>query len=146
MANDQAMTAPGVPGFNLRPLLLLLGVAAAVAVGITVVLWWRGPNWNLLYGNLSDSDASAVVQSLQTAGIEYKLDSQSGAIMVPAERVHDARLQLAAQGLPEGKNGSFELMNKDPGFGVSQFMESARYQYALESELARTISSLQSVE
>jgi flagellar M-ring protein FliF len=137
---------PGALGLNVRPLLLLLGVALAVAAGVTVVLWWRGPNWSLLYGNLSDSDSSSVVQALQTGGIEYKLDNSSGAIMVPAERVHDARLQLASQGLPQGKNGSFELMNKDPGFGVSQFMESARYQYALESELARTISSLQAVE
>jgi flagellar M-ring protein FliF len=110
------------------------------------VLWWKGPNWSLLYGNLSDSDASGVVQALQTGGIEYKLDNTSGAIMVPAERVHDARLQLASQGLPQGKNSSFELISKDPGFGVSQFMENARYQYALESELARTISALQAVE
>ena len=111
-----------------------------MAAGVAVVLWWQGPNWSLLYGNLSDADASSVVQALQTAGIEYKLDNASGAIMVPAERVHDARLQLAAQGLPEGKSSSLDLMNKDPGFGVSQFMENARYQYALESELARTIS------
>jgi flagellar M-ring protein FliF len=66
--------------------------------------------------------------------------------MVPAERVHDARLQLAAQGLPEGKGAGFEMISKDPGFGVSEFMESARYQYALENELARTIASLQAVE
>ena len=105
-----------------------------------MVLWWRGPNWSLLYGNLSDSDASSVVQALQTAGIEYKLDDASGAIMVPAERVRDARLQLASQGLPQGKNGGFALISKDPGFGVSQFMENARYQYALETELAQTIS------
>jgi flagellar M-ring protein FliF len=87
-----------------------------------------------------------VVQALQTAAIEYKLDSNSGAIMVPAERVHEARLQLAGQGLPQGKTASLDLMSKDPGFGVSQFMENARYQYALEGELARTISSLQAVE
>ena len=121
-------------------------MALAVAAGVTVVLWWKGPNWSLLYGNLSDSDAGSVVQALQAGGIEYKLDNVSGAIMVPAERVHDARLQLASQGLPQGKNSSFEMISKDPGFGVSQFMESARYQYALESELARTISSLQAVE
>jgi flagellar M-ring protein FliF len=146
MANNQTIVAPGALGLNIRPLLLLLGVALAVAAGVTVVLWWKGPNWSLLYGNLSDSDASGVVQALQTGGIEYKLDNTSGAIMVPAERVHDARLQLASQGLPQGKNSSFELISKDPGFGVSQFMENARYQYALESELARTISALQAVE
>lgn len=146
MANNQTMTLPGAIGFNLRPILLLVGIAAAVAAGVVVVLWWKGPNWSLLYGNLADSDASAVVQSLQTAGIEYKLDNTTGAIMVPAERVHDARLQLASQGLPEGKSSGLELISKDPGFGVSQFMENARYQYALESELAKTISSLQAVE
>jgi flagellar M-ring protein FliF len=37
-------------------------------------------------------------------------------------------------------------MSKEPGFGVSQFMEGARYQHALETELARTISNLQPVE
>ena len=145
MANETIVVPPPL-GFNVRPLLLLLGVALAVAAGVTVVLWWKGPDWTLLYGNLSDSDASSVIQSLQAGGIEYKIDNASGAIMVPGERVRDARMQLAAQGLPQGKNSSFEMISKDPGFGVSQFMESARYQYALESELAHTISSLQAVE
>jgi flagellar M-ring protein FliF len=62
---------------------------------------------------------------------------------VPVERVNDARLMLAGQGLPE--TGGFASIAKDAGFGVSQFMESARYQHALESELARTISSMQQV-
>jgi flagellar M-ring protein FliF len=146
MANTQTVVVPPPLGINVRPLLLLLGVALAVAAGVTVVLWWKGPDWSLLYANLSDSDASSVVQSLQAGGIQYKIDNASGAIMVPAERVHDARLQLASQGLPQGKNSSFEMISKDPGFGVSQFMENARYQYALENELARTISSLQAVE
>jgi flagellar M-ring protein FliF len=144
MATNAAL--PAALGVNLRPLLLLLGVAAAVALGVTVVLWWKGPTWSLLYGNLADADAGSVVQSLQAAGIEYKLDGGSGAIMVPVERVHDARLQLAAQGLPAGKGGGFDLIAKDSGFGVSQFMEGARYQYALENELARTIASLAAVE
>ena len=69
----------------------------------------------------------------------------AGTISVPADHVHDARLKLAAQGLPEG-DGGFAVMSKEPGFGVSQFMEGARYQHALETELARTISNLQAIE
>jgi flagellar M-ring protein FliF len=144
MASKQAVAIANGLGMNLRPLLLLLGVAVAVAVGVTVVLWWKGPDWSLLYAGLSDSDESSVVQALQGAGIAYKIDD-SGAVMVPAERVRDARLQLAGEGLPAGKTDGFALINKDPGFGVSQFMETARYQYALETELAQTISSLQAV-
>ena len=37
------------------------------------------------------------------------------------------------------------LLEKAPGFGVSQFMEDVRYQHALEMELAQTIASMQPV-
>jgi flagellar M-ring protein FliF len=130
---------------NVRPLLMLVGVAAAVAAGVGVVLWSKEPTYSLLYGNLGQQDAVQISSALQTSGMPYKIDAATGAIMVPSDRVHDARLQLAGQGLPEG-DGGFATLSKDPGFGVSQFMEGARYQYALEGELARTIKSLQQVE
>lgn len=133
-------------GAGLRPLLVLLGIAAAVAAGVTVAIWSQGPNWGMLYASLTTDDAANVVQALQSANIEYKVDSGTGAVMVPQERISDARLKLAAQGLPAGDGGGFELIRKDPGFGVSQFMENARYQHALEVELVRTITSLQAVE
>ena len=133
-------------GAGVRPFLVLMGIAAAVAAGVTVALWSQGPNWGLLYASLAADDAANVVQALQAADIEYKVDSATGAVMVPQERINDARLKLAGQGLPAGDGGGFELIRKDPGFGVSQFMETARYQHALEIELARTIMSLQAVE
>jgi len=144
MANDQLAGAVR-PAFNLRPLLLLLGIAGAVAAGVAVMLWWQGPNWSVLYGNLEAGDASQVVQALQTAGIKYKLSDATGAVMVSAGEVREARLKLAAQGLPESGNNGLEMINKDSGIGVSQFMENARYQYALENELARTIATIKSV-
>lgn len=65
---------------------------------------------------------------------------------MPQDRLYDARLKLAGSGLT-GKEtgGGFELMEKDPGFGVSQFVENARYQHALETELSRTIGTLRPV-
>lgn len=139
-----ALARPTLIPPSLKPLAMLIGIAAAVAAGVGVVLWSKEPTYGLLYGNLGQQDAAQVAQALESNGVPYKIDS-TGAIVVPSERVHDARLKLAAQGLPEG-DGGFAVMSKDPGFGVSQFMEGARYQHALETELARTISNLQAVE
>jgi len=130
---------------GIKPLLLLVGVAVAVAAGVLVVLWSRGPTYTPLFANLGAEDQTQVAQALDAAGIPYQLEPGTNAIAVASERVNDARLKLAGQGLPQG-DGGFAVMSKDPGFGLSQFMENARYQHALESELARTISSLRPVE
>ena len=128
---------------SLRPLLLLLGIAAAVAAGVWIVLWSRGPTYSLLYANLSPQDEAQVAQALDSAQIPYKLQAGTNGIEVPAERLDEARLKLAGQGLTD--NDSFSALEKSSGFGVSQFMEDVRYQHALEMELARTIASLQPV-
>ena len=129
---------------GLKPLATLIGIAAAVAAGVGIVLWSKEPTYSLLYGNLGQQDAAQIAQALDTNGIPYRIEG-TGTITVPADRVHDARLKMAGQGLPEG-DGGFSVMSKDPGFGVSQFMEGARYQHALETELARTITNMQAVE
>src|SRR4051812_26297195 len=130
---------------GLKPLILLVGVAAAIAAGVGVMLWSVGPTYSLLYANLGGEDAAQITQSLDSARIPYKLDDGGQSISVPSEQISSARLKLAAQGLPES-GGGVNAMTKDPGFGVSAFMESARYQHALETELARTIASLQNVQ
>jgi flagellar M-ring protein FliF len=130
-------------GSGLKPVMLLVGLAAAVAAGVGIVLWSQGPTYGLLYSNLADEDAAAVTQALAGAGIEYRMENGTGGISVAAEKINEARLLLAGQGVMQ--SGGFANLTKDGGLGVSQFMESARYQHALEQELARTISSLQQV-
>jgi flagellar M-ring protein FliF len=130
---------------GLKPLILLVGVAAAVAAGVGVMLWSVGPTYSLLYANLGGEDAAQITQALDSARIPYKLEDGGQSISVPAEQLAAARIKLASQGLPEG-GGGVNAMTKDPGFGVSAFMENARYQHALETELARTIASLQNVQ
>ncbi len=141
----QAATANLLPNLSagLKPVMLLVGLAAAVALGVGVVLWSQGPTYSLLYANLADEDAAAVTQSLSGAGIDYRMENGTGGISVPADKLNEARLLLAGQGVMQ--SGGFANLTKDGGLGVSQFMEGARYQHALEIELARTISSLQQV-
>lgn len=128
---------------GMRPLLLLVGLAAAVAAGVGITLWSKGPTFTTLYATLPDQDAAAVTKSLASAGIAYRMEPGSGGISVPAEKINEARMLLAEQGTLSA--GGFSSLSKDSGFGLSQFMEGARYQHALEQELARTISSLQQV-
>ncbi|MFN7270728.1 MAG: flagellar basal-body MS-ring/collar protein FliF [Gammaproteobacteria bacterium] len=143
--STQAATANMLPNLSagFKPVMLLVGLAAAVAAGVGLVLWSQGPTYGLLYSNLADEDAAAITQSLSAAGIKYRMENGTGAISVPAEKINEARLLLAGQGVMQ--TGGFANLTKDGGLGVSQFMETARYQHAIEQELARTISSLQQV-
>jgi flagellar M-ring protein FliF len=130
---------------GLRPILLLVGIAAAVAAGVAVVLWSRGPTYSMLYANLATEDQAQITQALDAATIPYRIEAGSNALMVPSERLSEARLKLAGQGLPDNDNG-FAMMTKDAGLGVSQFVENARYQHAMETELAHTIASLRPID
>ena len=141
----EASSLPMVPRNNsgLRPLLMLVGLAAAVAVGVGVVLWSREPDYTILLTKVSNSEIAQVVQSLQSAGIPYKTDTGSGSVSVPAANLSEARLKLAGEGLPA--EGGFAALTKDTGYGTSQLMETTKYHYALELELAKTIATLESV-
>ncbi|HEX4871705.1 MAG TPA: flagellar basal-body MS-ring/collar protein FliF [Nevskiaceae bacterium] len=127
----------------LRPLLLLAGIAGAVAAGLLIGQWADRPGQQPLLG-LGEGEVSTALAQLGAAGIPAELDT-AGRLMVPAERLAEARLQLAAAGLPRSAPG-MEMIQQDQGFGASQFIESARYQHALEAELARSVASLSPVK
>lgn len=133
-----------VPG--LRQLLMLGALALSISAGVTAAFWAREPGMSLLFSNVADRDAGEMINVLSASGIPYELDRSSGALMVPSERVHEARLKLAGEGLPRGAGFGLEIIEGDTGFSTSQFMESARYHHALETELARTIGNLRPVQ
>ena len=133
-----------LPG--LRQLFLLVGLAGAIAAGLWLVFWSQGQNYATLYSQLSERETAQVVDALQAAGIPNKLDGPSGTVRVPEPQLREARMRLAAQGLPQSDALGVEMIQKDTGFGTSQFMETARYQLAIETELARTIAKVQGVQ
>ena len=129
-----------------RQLGVMIGIAASVALGVAVVLWSQTPNYSLLFGSLAEKDAAEVLTALQQAGIEFKVDTANGAVMVPSSQLRDARMKLAGQGLPRSDSMGFELLQKEAGFGTSRALEAARFHRALEGELARTIATLANIQ
>lgn len=127
-----------------RNFILGIGIALVLAFMGALWMWSQQPEYRVLFANVSDQDGGAITASLDQMAIPYKFSEGGGAIMVAADRVHDARLKLAAQGLPKGGNVGFELMENQK-LGVSQFHEQINYQRSLEGELARSIQSLAAV-
>lgn len=128
-----------------QKIVLALGVAIAVAVMGAVWMWGQQPDYRVLFSNFSDRDGGAIVAELEKMNIPYKYAEGGGAVLVPADRVHDARLKLASQGLPKGGNVGFELMENQK-LGSSQFVERVNFQRAMEGELARSIESVSAVQ
>src|SRR3569623_2124540 len=129
-----------------RQIGVMLGLAASIALAGVVIMWSQEPGYQMIYTGLSDQDSLEITKALDQAAIPHKMTGSSGTILVPADKVHEARLRVAGQGLPKGSATGFELLDKEQGLGVRQFMENARNQRALEGELAKTIGSISAVQ
>ena len=126
----------------LRQLGLMVGLAASIAVGVGIIFWAQEPVYKPLYGNLSEMDASQVINQLEQSNTPFKYDAASGVISVAAEDIHDVRIRMASSGLPNSSDRGFSMLYQDQGIGTSAFMESARFNQALAEELQRSIASL----
>jgi flagellar M-ring protein FliF len=129
----------------LRQLGLLAMVAAAIALGLWLFFWTQRPDYVPVQAGLDAKSSSEAAELLRGAQIPFRIDPASGALAVPEDQLAQARMALAVAGLPSAGAAGFETMQGDQGFGTSQFVETARYQHALEIELARTIAQLRPV-
>jgi len=123
-------------------------VVAAVAVigGLSWVNHWNDErDFKPLFSGLADEDAGALVTKLHEGGVEYRLTNGGSTILVPSDKVAEARLQMASAGLPKSGRIGFELFDKT-NFGASEFTEQVNYHRAIEGELERSVMSIREVE
>lgn len=128
-----------------RKLTLGAGVAGLLAIVVALSMWSARPDYKVLYANLSDKDGGAIIAQLSQMNVPYKHADGGAAILVPADKVHDARLKLASAGLPKGSTVGFELMD-NARFGITQFQERLTFQRGLEGELTRSIGAMSAVQ
>jgi len=123
-----------------------LGAFAVICLGLLALVgsMARKPQYAVLYANLQQEDAAAVVQRLRDMKVLYRV-SGGGTIEAPADTIHELRLDLAAEALPGGGQSGFELFDRTR-LGLTDFGERLNYQRALQGELARTIAHLDAVE
>lgn len=138
--------AGGLAAMPIRAKLMLgVGIAALVAIVAAIAMWGRMGDWRVLYANLADKDAGAIVSQLAQMNVPYRHAEGGQAILIPADKVHDVRIRLAQAGLPKGSVAGFELMDS-ARFGQTQFQERLTFQRGLEGELVRSIGSLAAVQ
>jgi flagellar M-ring protein FliF len=124
---------------------VLGGATLAIALLVWVLLFAFREDYRVLFAELSESDAAAVVSKLKQEKVPYRLNDAGTAVLVPAEQVHDLRLTLMAGDLPLRGGIGFEIFDKQ-GLGVTEQAQRVSYQRALQGELARTIGTLDNVK
>ena len=133
-------------GLTLKQRLLLAGGTVLVAATLCVfVQLIAKPDYKVLYSGLSPSDTQDITARLSARKIPFETSPDGSSILVPAEKLDSARLEVASQPMPHSGRMGFELFDK-PNWAGSDFSEKVNYQRALEAELERTLATLGEVE
>lgn len=128
-----------------RSIVVVALLAALVAAAIVTILWTSSRDFVPLYGKQELYDTAAILEVLETEGIEFRLDDRSGQVLVTKDLVASARMKLAARGVTAQLPAGIDSLKDMSSVSTSQFMESTRYTHAVEGELARTILTLEGV-
>lgn len=123
----------------------VVGTVALLLAGFMIFRWASTPSYAPLYSNLSSSDASAVIDKLDSQGVPYKLTNGGNTVMVPKDKVYSTRISLSGQGLPGASDSGYSILDKQ-SLSTSSFQEQTNFKRAMESELSRTIEALNGVD
>ena len=115
-----------------------------VSVGLILYLIMQQPSRTTLYASLPEAEKARVVDALINAGVDVVLDPATGDVLVPSNDYHEARMTLAAQGLPQSVPDGYSALADIP-MGSSRSVENIRLKQSQEIELARSIGEIEGV-
>jgi len=99
-----------------------------------------------LYPNMSEEDRSEAYAILQSNDMNVSIDQTNGALQIAENQYYEARMLLAANGLPrDGSSQSIDALANASSITSTQFMEQAQYTAAIEAELSRSIERISTV-
>lgn len=118
-------------------------LATALAIGLFVYLS-PGEATTPVGPDMPAEEVKAVRDKLTASGIPNTLDRRGVNVLVPEARLAEAKVTLAAEGLPSRTGRGLESF-EESSFGATPFQNSVNYQRALQNELTRAISQIESV-
>lgn len=153
MAEDEAISKSlldtAKENFQRLPSTQRIGLLALLALAIAAIpvlmLMGREPDMTVLFSNLEDGDVQAIAGRLEAQQVPFTMVGNGNTIMVPNERVHELRIQMAGEGLPEASGVGFEIFDRT-NLGVGEFAQKVNFRRALQGELARTIGQMPGVQ
>ena len=134
---NQPAVRKALPGIMALVILILLGMVYAAM---------NATPYKPVMPGLSESDQQAAFEALRKGSFEPRIDAANGQLQVPGNRYHEARIYLAAQGLPRGGTTGLEALKGQSSMTTSQFMEQVQVNAAMEQELARTILQIATIQ
>jgi flagellar M-ring protein FliF len=125
----------------------LPAIAMTSAIGIAALAYFtmQAAPQAQLFAGLDDADKAAVAEALQSQGIAHSIDGSTGALTVDADKLHQARIALAGQGLPKAAPSGDSLIASLP-MGSSRAIEGEALRSAREADLSRTIETIDAVK
>lgn len=124
---------------------LLMISIITVVVFVAIALWAGQTEFEVLFYDMESSEAGLIVEKLKEDNVEYKLENGGTKILVPRSNVHELKMSLAQQGIPQSGHVGYEIFDKS-NFGMSTFVQKINYKRALEGELARTLNQMSEVK
>ncbi len=134
---NQPAVRKALPGILALAILILFGM---------VYMAMNATPYKPVMPGLSESDQQAAFDALRKGSFEPRIDAGNGQLQVPSNRYHEARIFLAAQGLPRGGTTGLEALKGQSSMTTSQFMEQVQVNAAMEQELARTILQIATIQ
>jgi flagellar M-ring protein FliF len=131
------------PGIKKAMPFVLMGFA--VLAFVLIYLTMNAPNYRPIMPGMNEADQQTAFEALKQADFKPVLDSGTGQITVPTNKYHEARIFLASKGLPKTSNTGIDSLKDQSAMTTSQFMEQVRYTAAMEQELARSITQIDSI-
>ena len=122
---------------------LVFGVIVAF-IGIIVFFTMQKPDMTTLFASLPESEKSAVIQTLKQNGVDVSLNPSTGEVVVPLDAYHQARMLLAAEGLPASVPDGYQSLGDMP-MGTSRSVEAIKIKQSLEAELARSVNFISGI-